>query len=254
MRNDNLLKTINEEYEKDFKGWDFSHLTKSGRMKEDLLPWNYHLLINNFMKSSKIMLDMGTGGGEFLSSLSNLPEKVYATEAYLPNIPIARECLNPLGIEVREVNDPTKLPFDENTFDLIINRHEEYNEAEVKRILTDEGIFITQQVGGLNDIDINAMLGANPPDFFNWGLIGAIDKLRDEGLKVIESNESIGKTRFFDIGAIVYYLKCIPWQIKDFKAEKYLSKLSLLADFIEQHGYIDFIKHRFYVIVKKNKK
>ncbi|WP_365845908.1 hypothetical protein [Clostridium sp.] len=39
-------------------------------------------------------------------------------------------------------------PFEDNTFDIVINRHESYCVSEVKRILKTDGIFIAQQVGG----------------------------------------------------------------------------------------------------------
>ena len=53
-----------------------------------------------FMRDAATMLDMGTGGGEFLFSLHPLPKTVYATEGYKPNVPIARQRLEPLGVKV----------------------------------------------------------------------------------------------------------------------------------------------------------
>jgi hypothetical protein len=35
-----------------------------------------------------MLLDMGTGGGELLSSLPNLPNNTFATESYKPSIPL----------------------------------------------------------------------------------------------------------------------------------------------------------------------
>lgn len=63
--------------------------------------------------------------------------------------------------------------------------------------------------------------------------------------------EEIGYSRFYDIGSIVYYLKCIPWQIEDFSIDLYYDKLVLLHEYMEKHKFKDFIKHRFFVIAQK---
>lgn len=48
-----------------------------------------------------------TGEGKFLSSLSPLPKHTYATEAYIPNIQVVRNRLEPLGVKVYEVKEVT---------------------------------------------------------------------------------------------------------------------------------------------------
>lgn len=53
--------------------------------------------------------------------------------------------------------------------------------------------------------------------------------------------------RFYDIGAVIYYLKAIPWQIPDFSVEKYKHPLQQMHEHIQCKGYIDFIQHRFLI-------
>jgi hypothetical protein len=94
-------------------------------------------------------------------------------------------------------------------------------------------------------------LEAKTMDYVEWCLIKNIEMFRDAGMKILEFGESIGKTKFNDIGAVVYYLKCIPWQVKDFSIEKYYKKLEILNEIIKINGFIEFILHRFYIIIKK---
>ncbi|PRR79867.1 hypothetical protein CLLI_06000 [Clostridium liquoris] len=47
-------------------------------------------IVKSYMDSDKVMLDMGTGGGEFLLSLNPYRGKTYATEAYLSKIKLIR--------------------------------------------------------------------------------------------------------------------------------------------------------------------
>lgn len=242
---DKLLKDVSVK----FKGWDFSFI--EDRMKEFPLTWNYNNEIKNYLNENLTLLDMGTGGGEFLSNLKPLPKNTHATECFEPNIIVSKKRLEPLGIKVHGIKDDDDLPLMNNYFDLIINRHESFSSKEVNRILKNDGIFITQQVGGLNDYDLITALGEKPTNFVDWSLDRAKTDLENHGFKIIKSKDCITKTRFYDIGAIVYYLKCIPWIIEDFNVDKYYNKLRKIYELIEKVGYIDFICHRFLIIAKK---
>jgi hypothetical protein len=113
------------------------------------------------------------------------------------------------------------------------------------------GIFITQQVGGLNGIDINMALETKTMEYVDWCMIKNLEMFKNHGMEILEYGEKIGKMKFSDIGAFVYYLKCIPWQVEDFSIDKYYRKLEIINQIIERDGYINFIMHRFYIITKK---
>jgi hypothetical protein len=131
-----------------FAGWDFSYVTRTGRMKEAPLPWNYANLVSRRLRGAESLLDMGTGGGELLSLLRPLPPRTFATEGYAPNVPVARARLEPLVVTVVEADGEADLPFADEVFELVINRHESYRPEEVCRIMKPGACFITQQVGG----------------------------------------------------------------------------------------------------------
>ena len=86
----------------DFTGWDFSAITHTGRMDSDMLSWSYGSEAFRLIQNSNVALDMGTGGGEFLSLLQPFPSVMYATEGYKPNVPIAKKRLEPLGVKIVE--------------------------------------------------------------------------------------------------------------------------------------------------------
>jgi len=253
-----MKRNDNEKFEKnildgdkEFKGWSFDYLTHSGRMKEFPLSWNYYNEIMDYCSEASSLLDMGTGGGEFLASLRFLPKDICATEGYEPNIKEAKKRLEPLGIKVYSVKDDSDLPIASERFDLIINRHESFSPLEVRRILKREGYFISQQVGGLNDIGLNMLLGADSCEFEEWNLSKACQELVACGFELKELKEDKVKTRFYDVGAIVYYLKAIPWQVPDFSVSKYYKKLFNIHKLIEKQGYIDLTCHRFFIVAQK---
>lgn len=77
-------------------GWDVSY---DGRTVTDP-PWDFTAIVANLAGQSSDLLDMGTGGGEWLSALPGRPSRTVATEGWPPNVAVARDQLRPLGIEV----------------------------------------------------------------------------------------------------------------------------------------------------------
>jgi SAM-dependent methyltransferase len=250
LNKDRFDQLINDAWHHEFSGWDFAYLSK--RMLESSLSWDYRQRVLEKIKTSNSLLDMDTGGGEYLSSLRPLPEHTCATEGYSPNIPVARACLEPIGVQVFDTSAGERLPFEDKSFDLVINRHGEYKAAEIQRILKPGKCFITQQVGGKNDIGLNEQLQerAEFPYTF-WTLDYAIQQLVENGLRIVECCEEFPATEFTDIGAVVYYLKVISWQVSDFTIEKYYEKLGNIHNIIEETGKFIVASHRFYIEAKK---
>ncbi len=246
-----LFDLLIGEASRTFTGWDFSHISRTGRMQSEPLPWNYASIIIPYIRNTHSLLDMGTGGGEFLSQLRPFPEHACATEKYEPNFPIARNRLEPLGVNVFQLKEDTKLPFRSNEFGLIINRHESYAPPEVKRILNSGGYFITQQVGERNDIEINHLLETEPPpEEQEWNAASAAKELQNEGFSVLCQKEAFPMTRFYDVGALVYFLKAIPWVVTDFTVEKYSDALLRIHHEILSEGFIEVHEHRFLIIAR----
>jgi SAM-dependent methyltransferase len=253
---------LKEAEEASFSGWDFSLITQKNRMVEAPLKWSYYHLVLLHLRGVGAMLDMGTGGGEILSTFQPLPPVTYATEQYHPNVSIARKKLKPLGVKVFEIEEEkeppfnSELPFKDEFFDLIINRHEAYYPPELIRILKPGGMFITQQVGSLNNKTLVQFFLSKTIPLSNWNLKSAVDELTAAGFKIIKQQEDIQHYRFYDIGAIVYFLKVIPWILGDFTKEdftvaRYRDKLWELHVKISEDGYYDTPRHRFIVIARK---
>ncbi|MFJ7973545.1 class I SAM-dependent methyltransferase [Psychrobacillus sp. NPDC096389] len=251
----NLVELKNKwllEEEKGFKGWDFTHL--DGRWEEEKIPWDYKEGVMNYLKPEAKLLDMGTGGGEFLLTLGHPYENTSVTEAWEPNVKLCKETLEPLGICVKQVFEDDKLPFDDDTFDLIINRHESYDVREVKRILKRNGLFITQQVGGTNNELLSKALIPNFKSLYPDLLLSIErEKFSNEGFTVLYENEYLPYIRFFDIGAIVYYAKIIDWEFPGFSVDNCFDRLCELQKVLMKQGYIESFEHRFILIARNDK-
>ena len=248
-----LFEFLLQEAEANFSGWDFSYI--QGREDQAPLSWSYVSECLYRVRKASALLDMDTGGGEIFSRFAPFPTVTFATEAYPPNIPIARSRLEPLGVQVvpLEEEEPRQLPFESQAFDLVLNRHGYYWAPEIARILRPGGVFLTQQVGNRNDIGIRVLLGA--PDAVpieNWDdLASATRAFQEAGLKVTKSLEEIYPQRFYDVGALVYQLKAVPWQIPDFNVRGYFECLKSIHRQIRQDGYVEVLEHRFLLIAEK---
>ncbi|MDG5789801.1 class I SAM-dependent methyltransferase [Evansella sp. AB-P1] len=241
---------ISEE-RKTFKGWDFSYI--ADRTSGGELPWNYKDIVLSYMNSDIEILDMGTGGGEFLLSLNPPKGKTFATEGYPPNYEICKKVLPKYGIDVRRVFNKYQLPYEDNSFDLIINRHESIYTDEVYRILKPGGTFITQQVGDQNNKELSQFLLENELEIVEEGfnLNTLLNDLNKSNFKVLDGHECFPKKYYFDIGALVYFAKIIEWEFPGFTVEKCFDKLLMLQEQIETYGYIESVEHRFLFIAHK---
>ncbi|MGI8316288.1 class I SAM-dependent methyltransferase [Halobacillus mangrovi] len=247
MKRDELFFEELKEMDKEFSGWDFSYVTGTDRIQSGALSWSYGSKVLRLMRNTESMLDMGTGGGEFLSRLRPLPDYTAATEGYEPNLPVARDCLEPLGVNVVQTKEDDILPFEDNRFDLIVNKHESFDPSEVKRVLKPGGTFLTQQVGGLDCLQINEALHAEENEYKDWNLTEAMNGLKAQDFKVITSREDYPVQRFFDIGALVYYLKAIPWQVPGFNLDDYQDALYSIYGMMKDRGYFEVRQHRFLI-------
>jgi len=224
-----------EEEQQPFSGWDFSYL--DGRWHEEEPPWSYTAMVRHCLPQVDSLLDLGTGGGERLLKFQDLwPAKTVATEEWEPNFLLASERLTPLGVEVVQAasDEIRPLPFPDDSFDLVISRHTAYNLTEVERILKLGGIFLTQQVDGRWLQDFMGFMGSTPQwPYFNLNY--TLGKLLHETNLQLQLAESwTGYLTFYDVGAIVYYLKAVPWIVEGFSVDNHLDKLLALQARLDQ--------------------
>ena len=239
-----------EEDEFGLKGWDFSRL--AGRIDGSDPPWDYRLIVKSYLKDSDILLDMGTGGGEFLLTIGHPYENTYVTEAYKPNLELCKNQLSPLGITVKQTFTDDKLPFEDKSFDFIINRHESFDLSEVNRTLKHGGYFFTQQVCNRNFYELAEILnGKVILDNPNHAVDNYAHTLTQYGFQIIMKDEVKLPAKFFDVGAVIFYAKAIVWEIPDFSVDTHYSKLCKIQQEIEKSGFFQVTGGRFLLASRK---
>ena len=247
------LKSIwkKEEEIAHIQGWDFSHI--HGRYTEENdLPWDYEKIVRQYLNKDSNILDYDTGGGEFLLSLKHPFDRTAATEGYKPNVQLCREKLLPLGIDFKECNNPSEIPYDDAIFDMVINRHGDFDAKELYRLLKKGGIFITEQVGGDNERDLVEMVlpGAEKP-FPHLNLKEQRKVFEDAGFYIIGAEEAYRPIRFYDVGAFVWFAHIIEWEFPDFSVDTCFERLLEMQKRIEDKGYIEGTIHRYLIVARK---
>lgn len=234
-------------------GWDFSHIDGRWDCREEDLPWSYPEIIKEYLSPDKKILDIDTGGGEFLLSLGHPYDMTSATEAYPPNVKLCEKTLIPFGIDFREAGNYSNLPFEDESFDVVINRHGAYDISELKRILKNGGIFVTQQVGERNDRELVELLCPDTElKFKDWNLINQIAEFEKQGFNVLRQGECFCPIEFYDVGALVWFARIIEWEFIDFSVEKNFEQLCKAYDLIQTHGKVKGHIHRFMIAAQKN--
>lgn len=251
--NSDYLRTVwkQEEQAAHIHGWDFSHIR--GRYEEEAdLPWDYGKLVRSYLKSGMNVMDYDTGGGEFLLSLHHPYDKTSATEGYPPNVRLCAERLLPLGIDFRECSDPSAVPFEDEAFDLILNRHGSFDAEETFRLLRRSGMFVTEQVGGNNDRDLVEMVlpGTDRP-FPHLTLEKQHRNFEDAGFKIIQADEAYRPIRFYDVGAFVWFARIIEWEFPGFSVDHCFERLLKMQDMIDRDGKIEGTIHRYLIVAEK---
>lgn len=246
-----LAEWLREQEMAQIKGWDFSHI--SGRYREeDDLPWDFREIIKKHLKADQRLLDMETGGGEFLLSLQHNPRLTAATEGYAANIKVCEERLLPLGIDFRPADGKDPLPFADNYFDVISNRHGDYNVPEIARTLKKGGLFLTQQVGAENDLELAELLMGRAEIKFPEAYPEQAQKqLTAHGLSILECAEAFRPIVFYDVGALVWFARIIEWEFPGFSVEEYKENLFRAQAILEESGSLKGRIHRYYVVAQK---
>ena len=232
-------------------GWDFSHI--DGRCVEPQeLPWDYREVIKQYLTPDMRILDIDTGGGEFLLSLKHPYRNTAATENYPPNVRLCEEVLLPLGIDFRPGSGNGPLPFEDGSFDMIIDRHGDFNAEEIFRVLKGGGYFITQQVGAENERELVELLcGKTELPFPEQYLHITSRKFREAGFSVLREEECFRPIRFLDVGALVWFARVLPWEFVGFSVDTHLLQLLNAQKILEKQGHIEGRTHRFLLVAQK---
>jgi SAM-dependent methyltransferase len=228
---------VDEAINVSVEGWDFSWL--DGRATEERPSWGYQRLLSGKLATATAALDIQTGGGEVLAGAGsrNFPPTLVATEGWPPNIARATALLHPLGAVVVADPEEPPLPFAAGAFDLVTSRHPAtVHWSEITRVLAPGGTYFAQHVGSGTNVEISKyFLGSFEPGLRRHHEVEA-EQAEAAGLEIAQCQNERLRLEFFDVGALVFFLRKVIWTVPDFSVDRYRGRLKDLHDQIERDG------------------
>jgi len=244
VRGSTFERLLGEGEDAPVDGWDFSWL--DGRAIEERPCWGYSRGAIERLCRAPSVLDIQTGGGEvfaeMLGQATPTPARAAATEGWAPNLVLARQRLAPLGASVFELPDSGDLPFAEGSFDLVLSRHPTVIRwDEVGRVLRPGGRYYGQHIGPGSNQELAEFLMGPQPVSDARSPERARREAEDVGLVVVDLRSQSLRVEFFDVGAVVYFLRKVVWAVPDFSVDRYGDRLADLHRIMVRDG--SFVSH-----------
>ena len=180
------------------------------------------------------------------------PAVLAATESWLPNLEIARRNLAPFGGTVAYAEDDADFPFDAASFGLVVSRHPtEVLWTEIARVLRPYGTYLSQQVGAGSSRELtDFMMGPQPVDQSRSPRLAVAEAVA-AGLDVLDLQEQALQVEFFDVAAVVHFLKKVLWTVPGFTVAGYGASLRRMHEHIRANGAFICHSQRFLIEARK---
>jgi hypothetical protein len=107
------------------------------------------------------------------------------------------------------------------------------------------------QIGAGSNRELYEFLMGPQPANRRHDPVEAVRRAEQAGLEVIDLRRESLETVFFDIAAVVHFLRKVPWTVPDFDTQKYRERLADLHRHIEEHGHFLAHAQRFLIEAKK---
>ncbi|MER7835489.1 class I SAM-dependent methyltransferase [Streptomyces sp. NPDC096040] len=229
------------------EGWDFSWF--EGRATEARPSWGYARAAGGRLARATAALDIQTGGGEVLgfalgAAAPDRPRLLAATEGWPPNVGKASALLSERGVVVVASPEDAPLPFADETFDLVLSRHPvRAHWSEIARVLRPGGSYFAQHVGPASVFELVEFFLGPQPEAVRGVRHPARERAGAEaaGLEIVGLRAERLRMEFYDIAAVVHFLRKVVWMVPGFKVEEYEPQLRALHRRIEVEG--PFVAH-----------
>lgn len=235
-------------------GWDFSWL--DGRATEERPSWGYQRLLRGRLATVTSALDIQTGGGEVLAGAGPFPPTMVATESWPPNLALATHRLHPLGVVVVATTDERPVPFGDGAFDLVTSRHPVHLWwEEIARVLKPKGTYFAQHIGPASLPELVEYLLGSPPEELAHGQVNPDTvsvQAAAAGLDLVDARQERLRVEFFDVGAVIYFLRKVVWAVPDFTVARYRARLIQMHRQIEADG--PFVTYSTRVLIEARKR
>ena len=166
-------------------------------------PWDYRTVVAGHIDATHDVLDIGTGGGEMLLSFAPIIRSGLGVDLDSQMVAVAGENgLNIPNVSFRRSSH--ELENVSERFDVALSRHAPFSLEKLPDRLKAGGVFITQQVGERNMLNVKQALGQSAPpaplepEMFEGSHLGLLEFREYDVEYVVKDIESL----IFWLGAL----------------------------------------------------
>jgi SAM-dependent methyltransferase len=231
--------------------WDFSWL--DGRAIEERPSWRYFDRVRERISGVSSLLEIQAGTGTMIGALPSLPVLSVATEGFPPSVRVAASRLKARGVHLVVTSQSRiGLPLVTESFELVISRHPiDPWWREIARVLRPGGSYFAQHVGPHSLGSLSEFLMGSVPETSKRHPDYERQAATEAGLIFRSLTVERPRIVFFDVGAVVYFLRLVPWTVPDFTVDKYQAALRRLHDVIERDGRFETTASRMLIDATK---
>lgn len=250
LRGDQIVRDLDylvaEAVSVDVSGWDFSWL--DGRATEQRPSWGYQRLMNERLATVAAAPDIQRAGVRCWSERrGSRPRWRRPSHGRRTSHSLPADCIP--GVVVADPGEPP-LPFADDSFDLVTSRHPATVWwQEIARVLRPGGTYLAQHVGPETLSELyEFFLGPQPKLQHTRHPDRESADARAAGLTIRTLRMERLRVEFFDIGAVLYFLRKVIWTVPDFTVERYRDRLQHLHEQIRRDG--AFVAHCSRVLIE----
>lgn len=233
-------------------GWNFSEVNSF----TEGMNWELFTEVSGLCTKSDLLLDIGTGGGESVLPISDRVLQLVGIDASASMVSMAQanlEAARKPNVRFMQMN-AEQLMFPDRCFDIITCRHSEFSAAEVARVLTDAGLFLTQQISEGNKLNLKQAFGRGQAYGIESGTLlrQYIAELREAGFTNIQT-ELVQLTQYYQTPDDLLFILTHTPTIPDFG--QYEQDMRIFDKFVADHMTNRGIRtneERFAIIARKH--
>ena len=109
-----------------------------------------------------------------------------------------------------------------------------------------------QQVGAENERNLVQLLcGDVPLPFPDQYAQKAAEAFENAGFSVLRREECFRPICFYDVGALVWFARVLPWEFPEFSVDTHRAQLQNAQQILEEAGCLKGNTHRFLLVAQK---
>jgi SAM-dependent methyltransferase len=107
---------------------------------------------------------------------------------------------------------------------------------EIARVLRPGGTYLSQQIGAGTNRELTEFMMSPQPVNKRRSVEALRAAAEGSGLEVVDLQSCALRLEFYDVAAVVYFLRKVHWTVPDFSVQKYRRQLRAMHEHIQTEG------------------